>query len=418
MDASSPISKFIKPTDSFKFKKSLPSSSSILSPSKVPFSPLKCLQNNELHPNDLSPLRFRKTPKKIRIRNSLSSKRSPEKKLAKTGKRKLNFQSNVKSNKNNGTEPLASVNCNENANLGFIFSPKKSELTHLLKENGSDQDCNVLIDWSLKSKVIFTSQKPFPWKGNFRASEEATGISSFVRCIYNSPNKSDPRITDTLDTSWSAQLSQNTLVWMHPNLPWLTLFPRTQNSVPGQPVPFKPPPFLIIPNTPLADSLHSDWCASVKSLYQMVKAMQCPYFYLCANQFTALFRASGITGCDEIQILITPTTLGFRNLLSKENIVFSLPFQSENENDFNNINLNQSLPASFDHDDVDVINDGEDSNVWLESLGLSQQDFPSLQQKRKKLRLIHINHSFQKLTLILFSFLERIQISRKSLWFL
>ena len=62
------------------------------------------------------------------------------------------------------------------------------------------------------------------------------------------------------------------------------------------------------------------------------------------------------------------------------------------ENDFNNINLNQSLPASFDHDDVDVINDGEDSNVWLESLGLSQQDFPSLQQKRKKLRLIHSNN--------------------------
>jgi hypothetical protein len=144
-------------------------------------------------------------------------------------------------------------------------------------------------------------------------------------------------------------------------------------------------------NTPLANALHTDWCASLKSLYQLLKAKHCPYFYVCANAFTALFRASGIAGCDDIHVLLTPTSTGLRKLLTDEGIVYSLPFydkiQSGDDvtNSFVSLNTSSVVSQAIDNDNNNNCDNAEDEEptVWLESLGLSQQDFPSLQPKRK-----------------------------------
>lgn len=57
----------------------------------------------------------------------------------------------------------------------------------------------IPIDWTLKTKMRFMSIKPFPWNCKLRTSEEASGITGFVRCMDISEQDS------TLDTSPNAR---------------------------------------------------------------------------------------------------------------------------------------------------------------------------------------------------------------------
>ena len=59
----------------------------------------------------------------------------------------------------------------------------------------------------------------------------------------------------------------------------------------------------------------SEWIHSLQSVYQLVKAGQCPYFYVCTQLFTCLFRAAGVAGSQQILALMTPTTHGLRNIV-------------------------------------------------------------------------------------------------------
>lgn len=58
--------------------------------------------------------------------------------------------------------------------------------------------------------------------------------------------------------------------------------------------------------------------ASLTSLYSLLKARLCPYFYLCSYQFTVLFRAAGLNGAKSISALLTPTTRGLREAMKAE----------------------------------------------------------------------------------------------------
>lgn len=61
-------------------------------------------------------------------------------------------------------------------------------------------------------------------------------------------------------------------------------------------------------------------CRSVSftSLYNLLKAKLCPYFYICTYQFTVLFRAAGLAGSDVITAAISPTTRGLREAMRNE----------------------------------------------------------------------------------------------------
>ncbi len=373
--------KFMKPSEVFKMRKKKRLSES-KSPLKLIYSPLKCLENYQnkevLNQKTFSPFKQKRTPnKRNKIRNSFPI----VKKLSPKGKRRLNFHSI--SNNNNV------LNIDENANIESANVWPKSPLKRENKQ--------FLVDWSLKTRLRFVSTKPFGFRGNFRATEEATGICGFVRCLSNKTQTDSSANTsqssqDSMDTSFASLLHKQCLVWSHPSLPWLSLFPRNKNPIPGTPVSSKAPTFSIMANTPLANALHTDWCASLKSLYQLLKAKHCPYFYVCANAFTALFRASGIAGCDDIQVLLTPTSTGLRKLLTDEGIVYSLPFYDNKRqsgedvtNSFVSLNSSSVVSQAIDNDNNNNCDNAEDEEptVWLESLGLSQQDFPSLQPKRK-----------------------------------
>jgi hypothetical protein len=239
------------------------------------------------------------------------------------------------------------------------------------------------IDWSLKTRIRFVSRNhDFPFRGSFRASEDATGTSSFVRCVNNKNDNQQPCILmdDTLsqstfspshslsrielDTSSTAILRQQTMVWMHPHLPWMPLYPRMGIALGSS---------SSIPSLPLSatEVLCKDFVQSLRSIYHLLKTRQSAFFYVCAPTFTVLFRAAGVGGMiDVVHALITPSSRGFKALLEEEHVVFN-----QLETDPDDDSKDDKQQPTKTNDDKD---DDNDPNLFLETLGLSQQDFPSL----------------------------------------
>ncbi|XP_076054798.1 humpty dumpty [Oratosquilla oratoria] len=230
---------------------------------------------------------------------------------------------------------------------------------------------SLVVDWSIKSRMRFMSKKVLPWKHNFKTSEEASGTTGFVRCLTSSSSSdSDP----TLDTSANAQFYQGCLVWQHPNIPWLQLFPRdhvktsaAQTSIFGK-------------EQKLCDSLHGEWSESLRSLHQLLRVRQCPYFYVCGPTFTCLFRAAGVGGISHAHALITPTTRGFRDAMKNEDIEFSMPLCDDpvGEGEDEEEELEEDEKPSEEED-------REGATSWLEDLGLETSQFPNLNPHRIKL---------------------------------
>lgn len=203
-------------------------------------------------------------------------------------------------------------------------------------------------------------------------------IFSFVRCV-------DPKTASPgLDISPGARFHHGTLYWQHPNLPWLTLFPR--NAKTNTTSPF---------NDAERSALNKDWRESFQSLFQLLRARHCPYFYCCANGFTVLFRAAGIGGRVETHALLTPTTSGFRAALKQESIEFTLPLKASADNinksnpDIRNQNeqiSNLSEATTQDSGCIDELDDDnfDDDNQeeWLASMGVDAAEI-------KKIRTIH-----------------------------
>ncbi|KAF5307313.1 hypothetical protein FQR65_LT07029 [Abscondita terminalis] len=228
----------------------------------------------------------------------------------------------------------------------------------------------IPIDWSLNFKLRLLSSNPFVWNHKLKISEEASGITAFVRCL-NSKSET------TLDTSPNAQFHQCCLYWQQPYLPWLELFPRSQGtSSTGTSIAL---------TSAVKNTLYVAWSDSLRSLFQLLRTRQCPYFYVCTNTFTVLFRAAGICGYSEMNALISSTTSGFRNLLQQEDIEFTLPLK-ENKCDDNDVNTNTT-----------------DEDRWLQSMGINEEERKLINYTEK--RLLHkaeseIDNTEQSLVLI------------------
>lgn len=232
------------------------------------------------------------------------------------------------------------------------------------------------VDWTLKSKLRVLSLLPIAGN-NLKANQEASGLSSFVRGI-------DMEKTSTsLDISLGAQLHQGTLYWQHPNIPWLTLYPRNAKDN-GK--------------CHLGDverqALLKSWGESFRSLFQLVRSRQCPYFYVCANSFTALFRAAGIGGRVETHAIISPTTRGFRQALKDDEIEFTMPLKAKSmetpekrpdTSPGNDAGGEEGKTAAADNSDDDDDDDMEEEK-WLESLGVEANhilEITRLDQRRE-----------------------------------
>lgn len=213
---------------------------------------------------------------------------------------------------------LSSCNVQETCNITSFNNALKSiteqsaELVQIVKAKGEPW---IPVDWSLKTKIRFLSAIPFAWNQKLKISEEASGVTGFARCLDSSSTAM------SLDTSPNAKFHQCCLYWQQPSLPWLSLFPRTNTKVATS------APVNMYNNALVRDSLQTAWTDSFRSLFQLIRTRQCPYFYVCANNFTVLFRAGGIGGFTEMHAMITPTSRGLRHLLRQEEIEYSMPLK-------------------------------------------------------------------------------------------
>ncbi|XP_066275530.1 protein downstream neighbor of Son-like [Branchiostoma lanceolatum] len=249
-------------------------------------------------------------------------------------------------------------------------------------------------DLSLKLRVRFTSPHPFTWSGRIRTTDEAAGVCGFVRC-QDRHTMPDPE-------SQASSFQQCVMTWIHPNLPWLRLFPRMVSS--SRKVDSKGPPSTIIPN--IQEALMSDWTNSFRSIFQLLKAKMCPYFYVCGHQFTVLFHGDQIGGAKALGALLTPTSRGLREALENEGVIYKMPLAAkqpvpsggpgssrklstdvqQEENGSEPCPVKRDDMSDDDDDDDDITIDDSGASCWLESMGLDKSSFPELDPRKVKVQ--------------------------------
>ncbi|XP_025268184.1 protein downstream neighbor of son homolog isoform X2 [Camponotus floridanus] len=244
---------------------------------------------------------------------------------------------------------------------------------------------HIPLDWTLKTKVRFMSPKPFPWNGKLKTSEEASGTTGFVRCLDIGGKET------TLDTSLNARFYQCCLIWQHPSLPWLELFPRSAGKVSAN----LATNMSMANNQCMKDALYREWCDSFRSLFHLLRARQCPYFYVCANTFTVLFRAAGICGLSEIHALLTPTTRGFRQSLKQEEIEYSMPLRKDSrrrsdggDSDSMTTDVTSNTTnGQNNYEEEDEEEEEETQDAWLKSLGVENSEIKKINNSQTRMTL-------------------------------
>ncbi|CAG9861454.1 unnamed protein product [Phyllotreta striolata] len=240
--------------------------------------------------------------------------------------------------------------------LNRIDDCNRTDRVEIVKEQGKHR---LPIDWTLKDKVRLISLKPLPWSQKLKISEEASGLTAFARCLGDD-------VENNLDSSSNAKFFQSCLYFIHPNLPWLQTFPRSSSK--GRTVTNH------VTKT-MKETLHQSWCDSLRSLFQLVRTKQCPFFYACTNNYTVLFRAAGINSFTDIHVLVTPTTRGFRNLLKQEDIEYSMPLKRRSPSD-----SGYESPDTSIKDEEDVADDN-----WMKSMGINDDDIKQINYSQDKI---------------------------------
>ncbi|XP_060649544.1 protein downstream neighbor of son homolog [Drosophila nasuta] len=254
------------------------------------------------------------------------------------------------------------------------------------------------MDWCLKTRIRFFCPSELP-ATQLKTSQLASGLTSFVRCFDT--NHSD----STLDISDATRFNQCTYYWQHPHLPWLTLFPRSAKENNG-----------ITIGDRERKALAEEWDYSFRGLFQLLRARQCPYFYLCANSFTVLFRAAGCGGRAEMHALVTPSTRGMRNALRQEGIEYTMPLKKDVNGGSSSLNgslteepSNEAKPKT----EADTTGAGkeqdeeDDDDEWLESLGVDERELRRIQTTHaRKLQAAEMSEDFSDNSLLLIEGVE------------
>ncbi|KAM4710840.1 protein downstream neighbor of son homolog [Anableps anableps] len=238
-------------------------------------------------------------------------------------------------------------------------------------------------DWSLKTRVLFTSPVSLSWTGQPKAQEEALGLSNSCRAQFTTLPCNLQEPTSWLDLRSAFQ--QCLVYWQHPSLPWLSLFPRinAEKNFSGKNMPWTQ-------DVAIQESLMKEWSVSLSSLYSLLKAGLCPYFYVCSYQFTVLFKAAGFAGSDCITALISPTTRGLREAMKTEGVEFSVPLlkerkriseqhktiqqRGEEQEEENKDFLQVDEDCQKRDEDDDGCSQGEDDSLsWLKEMGIQDK---------------------------------------------
>ncbi|XP_075579000.1 protein downstream neighbor of Son [Pelecanus crispus] len=262
-------------------------------------------------------------------------------------------------------------------------------------------------DWSIKTRLLFKSSQPFTWAEHLKAQEEAQGFAQHCRATETNLPQSvqEPK----LSTELRCAFQQSLVYWLHPSLPWLQLFPRigADKKIAGKASPWSQ-------DEALQQVLMSDWSVSFTSLYNLLKAKLCPYFYVCTYQFTVLFRAAGLVGSDVITAVISPTTRGLREAMRNEGIEFSLPLVEESrtrKQKNSEVNLETEVANSLeagssmeDGEEPAPSDDDDDEGFsWLEEMGVQDKvkkpDAISIKLHKEK-HEVQMDHKPESLALV------------------
>ncbi|XP_072596873.1 protein downstream neighbor of Son [Vulpes vulpes] len=290
----------------------------------------------------------------------------------------------------------------ENDSLWEEKFPERTDDTELLQtpqvsfsesDTPSSESTELPVDWSIKTRLLFTSSQPFTWADHLKAQEEAQGVIQHCRATEVTLPQSiqDPR----LSTQLRCAFQQSLIYWLHPAFPWLPLFPRigADRRMAGKISPWSN-------DETLQHILMSDWSVSFTSLYNLLKTKLCPYFYVCTYQFTILFRAAGLAGNDVITALISPTTRGIREAMKNEGIEFSLPLIKENGHE-----KKKASGTSLGHGEEQVISDEDEdeSFSWLEEMGVQDKikkpDILSIKLRKEK-HEVQMDHRPESIVLV------------------
>ncbi|NXX06887.1 DONS protein, partial [Larus smithsonianus] len=255
-------------------------------------------------------------------------------------------------------------------------------------------------DWSIKTRLLFMSSQPFTWAEHLKAQEEAQGFAQHCRATETNLPQSiqEPK----LSTELRCAFQQSLVYWLHPSLPWLQLFPRigADRKIVGKASPWSQ-------DEALQQVLMSDWSVSFTSLYNLLKAKLCPYFYVCTYQFTVLFRAAGLAGSDVITAVISPTTRGLREAMRNEGIEFSLPLVEESrtrKQKNSEVNLETEVANSLEVGEEPAPSDDDDESFsWLEEMGVQDKvkkpDAISIKLRKEK-HEVQMDHKPESLALV------------------
>ncbi|XP_043928888.1 protein downstream neighbor of Son [Protopterus annectens] len=287
-------------------------------------------------------------------------------------------------------------------------SSSQTYIKSVCKPSTEYESCNFPIDWSLKTRLLFTSLYPFTWTDHLKAQEEALGIVQHCRAreISLPQTIQEPKSCTELRCAFQ----QSLVYWIHPYLPWLQVFPRigADRKIAGKSIPWSD-------DTGLQQILMNEWSSSFTSLYSLLKAKLCPYFYLCTYQFTVLFRAAGFAENDVVTAVISPTTRGLREAMKSEGIEYSLPLVEDStskkqkaidvEKITDNLQVSEgnvemsSKPLESDDDDDD--DDGGFS--WLEEMGVQDKvkkpDAISIKLRKEK-NEVQMDHRPESVVLV------------------
>ncbi|KAF6384610.1 DNA replication fork stabilization factor DONSON [Rhinolophus ferrumequinum] len=256
----------------------------------------------------------------------------------------------------------------------------------------SSESTELPVDWSIKTRLLFTSSQPFTWADHLKAQEEAQGVVQHCRSTEVTLPQSiqDPKLCTELRCAFQ----QSLIYWLHPAFPWLSMFPRigADRKMAGKASPWSN-------DETLQHVLMSDWSVSFTSLYNLLKTKLCPYFYICTYQFTVLFRAAGLGGNDVITALISPTTRGIREAMKNEGIEFSLPLIKANGH------KKKASGTSLGHGEEQAISDEdeEESFSWLEEMGVQDKikkpDILSIKLRKEK-HEVQMDHRPESVVLV------------------
>uniref|UniRef100_A0A2I3HRU1 DNA replication fork stabilization factor DONSON n=1 Tax=Nomascus leucogenys TaxID=61853 RepID=A0A2I3HRU1_NOMLE len=271
--------------------------------------------------------------------------------------------------------------------------PQTSHVSFSEPDTPSSESTELPVDWSIKTRLLFTSSQPFTWADHLKAQEEAQGLVQHCRATEVTLPKSiqDPK----LSTELRCTFQQSLIYWLHPALSWLPLFPRigADRKMAGKTSPWSN-------DATLQHVLMSDWSVSFTSLYNLLKTKLCPYFYVCTYQFTVLFRAAGLAGSDLITALISPTTRGLREAMRNEGIEFSLPLIKESGH-----KKETASGTSLGYGEEQAISDEdeEESFSWLEEMGVQDKikkpDILSIKLRKEK-HEVQMDHRPESVVLV------------------